>query len=1389
MNNTKIDKSVTVSNETRLCFVNPNAVNGTINGVPLTPPYEDMCISVNLEIEVVARTKTDNTGTNGAEFNNNVYVMSWATNYNVDENGKFNGSIKGYEPIYFMQGRDAQEYLDGLTKEKYLTTYYTDISLDDIRNRNIIEGLGITSIDIAYDNMYMPTITINFVDVRGSSLFGREEEVHTGNSITSETIFGCFFTLPYPKFRLHVKGFFGDAVTYQLACTGFKGKFNSQTGNFEITTTFIGYQYSLLTDIPFVYLIAAPYCEYIGEKYWDKHIKTGEWKLSDNGQMMKLYEMYKELKKELKDGLPGATSLASVDLSNTDIAIKQLKGIWDEVKTGIKEQCTYFGYTKEDEGYLDETSHETFYLCLTGTEEKIIYNKDVAHKLNNLQEEINKYNAKFTDKPIKFAINENFKTENQNKSQKYIDYKVDKSKSVTLKQTDVKYNEALKSFITTKVSEAKNNKKYEFVEKHQYGYVFSDGGFEYSTSNANEILNNEKKEEEAKVKEEAKNVVSKEVMNALKFKPSIGNFFKIIIAHLETFTAMMYGCATTILKQMKNGEREPSKLNVHFDQTDVVPTQNFIPPFPAIFKRDINKAEADIKNGVFKALGWVGDFSPNFEEEKLVVAIYNAAQRIVASTDKLASGTRIDVSKVFPSMPFDWYTSNVMNNIGGFTTDMFAALLGVRMSQIFGILNNGKLTANDKELAKAHGKMDALNLFQAVLKKEDIRYALFNERKPEESKPEDSVSNYTNKKDVVYNIMRCVQNNEAETYAKHNKHNDIQGYEFEYYSYGDGTPPNYIYDNNPRTMHPVIVDGLKTNNQPNENKTTYTYVWGGKDTSEFGIIPVSLTTPSSVFGISIKNSGGKSSIHNINLNSIEITETSDVLGYNMNNEVIYNTSSKELFNNTDAYKNYMNNSMFFVITDQITVKDICDRCELLKKDDIKIDGYDGKISNVKIIIDRYCDLNVNQYINTNVKNYLAQKKTDTLSLSDIQKDKINTEEKQYEITAGETKSSIDSKLTFIDAEKAFSTTDFNDYFVPYCLCNCGGKTHSLEITTAFLNNYDDIEDRDFVLAMKCWWLIQTVPLNWSKTSEILKPKNNHGCMRKVPLAMVLLLGGAIYLSKKAVKDTSNNKEHFQNMKFTFDKGSSDNPSAINSIESLIKSGIHKTFISNNKLTLHSSNTLTLQQIFGGVSHTNWRPDNVIANKLEEIFVTWMNDKGKSIIDGMSIAPNISWAAYKSILTDMQNLYNKETSSYNDNADEHVSIAWGSGDGSVKPDTPLVKTLTNRGSNYCNYFNSSWSGTPFNLWSGQWKDILHKTETINTTPADIVKLFSGRGLPNSNWCEGDEHWLAVCNDSELIAYWKSNVSFRLELIELYTGSCMVFINTPHLQMNYNQNTDV
>lgn len=37
-----------------------------------------------------------------------------------------------------------------------------------------------------------------------------------------------FFTFPYPKFKLLVKGFYGKPVTFQLTCSKFTGSFNSQ---------------------------------------------------------------------------------------------------------------------------------------------------------------------------------------------------------------------------------------------------------------------------------------------------------------------------------------------------------------------------------------------------------------------------------------------------------------------------------------------------------------------------------------------------------------------------------------------------------------------------------------------------------------------------------------------------------------------------------------------------------------------------------------------------------------------------------------------------------------------------------------------------------------------------------------------------------------------------------------------------------------------------------------------------------------------------------------------------------------------------------------------------------------------------------------------------------
>ena len=186
----------------RIFYVDPNDVYGTSNGIPLTPDYTDLCVSFDLQVETVPRTgyvtgrkdESDNLGNDVTE----TYHFFW-NSYQANSNPKDNY-------VSFTRGQD---YLD----RSYMTTYYTDINFNDFRNRDIVEGLGVESVSIAFENYYMPTIKMRFIDVRGASLFGREEATHVDNQITQDSIWGCFFTFPYPKFRLQVKGFFGHPIS------------------------------------------------------------------------------------------------------------------------------------------------------------------------------------------------------------------------------------------------------------------------------------------------------------------------------------------------------------------------------------------------------------------------------------------------------------------------------------------------------------------------------------------------------------------------------------------------------------------------------------------------------------------------------------------------------------------------------------------------------------------------------------------------------------------------------------------------------------------------------------------------------------------------------------------------------------------------------------------------------------------------------------------------------------------------------------------------------------------------------------------------------------------------------------------------------------------------
>jgi hypothetical protein len=158
--------------------------------------------------------------------------------------------------INFIEGSD-------INGKKVLTTKYTELTTafeTEILNN---ETFGITNIDIDFNSSYTPMIKIDFIDVRGSSIFQNEEQLLNG----SENKYSSFFEFPYPLFELEIKGYYGQPVKYCLHMLKFNSKFNSQTGNFEISCEFIGYTYAMLSDMLLGILKAIPYTKIGGEKF------------------------------------------------------------------------------------------------------------------------------------------------------------------------------------------------------------------------------------------------------------------------------------------------------------------------------------------------------------------------------------------------------------------------------------------------------------------------------------------------------------------------------------------------------------------------------------------------------------------------------------------------------------------------------------------------------------------------------------------------------------------------------------------------------------------------------------------------------------------------------------------------------------------------------------------------------------------------------------------------------------------------------------------------------------------------------------------------------------------------------------------------------------------
>ena len=171
-------------------IIDPNnisGVNSVYNNIPV--PLEDLTISVQLSVEKKSRS-----------------ILT------ADKQGTFSETESGVN-IKFIEGNKI-----GNTKS--LTTKFTDLTSKDDDNND--EALGMTSIDIDFNSSYAPQITIQFIDVRGSAIFQNEDRISKGNNKYS-----VFFQLPYPLYKLSIKGYYGQQVEYCLHMVKFNSRFNS----------------------------------------------------------------------------------------------------------------------------------------------------------------------------------------------------------------------------------------------------------------------------------------------------------------------------------------------------------------------------------------------------------------------------------------------------------------------------------------------------------------------------------------------------------------------------------------------------------------------------------------------------------------------------------------------------------------------------------------------------------------------------------------------------------------------------------------------------------------------------------------------------------------------------------------------------------------------------------------------------------------------------------------------------------------------------------------------------------------------------------------------------------------------------------------------------------
>lgn len=1177
----------------RILYVDPNYayrhISSDGNETVLTPPLEDLCISVNLTAYIQSRQKTKISG--GAS------VID-------DDNNKETITIG-----CVSNGSNPKEFTFLAGDKRYLTTYYTDISYQNYGTNKIVEGLGIENIQIGFESWYTPTVTIKFVDVRGSALYGNEEAIHNKKGeLTADNVFGCFMTIPYPLFRLQVKGLLGRPVTYQLTCSDVKSEYNKDTGNFEMTVHFIGYSYGLLTDIPLNYIVCAPYMTYYGKEYWESKVNSPEWALDNGHPPIPLVEFYNKISGMMQSGITpkGEHSEESERISALQMEydmLDDLKKLYDNMVQKFTKLFSAFYDSVEDDG-----SRQLF--CFTKAAS--INFSEFRTAYHDFKAQHDAYNSNFSTTAIPesylpnygngagsvetqggsdwFAVTDAFKIETEDGKRKSVKFHLLSGNVTVANIKKVAFGNVYLSEKNAQrlkdegLSEPFDNKVEQYclpLSLGKYGAIVVD--------RMNQLI-----EEQNNIKAQIEDSTENTFLQDLGWNPDIGNVFKIIMCHLETFIHVLMHAAETIIAQKSNGQRSLSHLGLgNIKKTDFLDGITELDPWPQITGPSMSNNNSSLKGNDENALAWLGDYSPDCVESEVVNGILEGILRM--TTIKNGVTGKVPKQTCFPITPADMQLSSPFaNTVSNNSVASLAAQLAERGSVLFGLMNDGDIS---DAMAKTLGKIDAYNYYMASNSSIIIDQDIFN------SIGQGDLT------DILIGIAMC--NDGYSSYGQTNPDTGKTRYVFE-----TDTPTAY---GQPDRQPMIVEDG-------NKYKYTHYYLRDRSNTNKIiSALPSHPSTNYTQNRTIIFDGGATPTCHEAEY-IISLTNQSPVgLIHAGSSQNVINAKNKlDLTIDEDLYTNP---AMFSIITKQEDVEYIVNCFENAKSGAIKIGNYESSEELIDFI-KRYWkvyDSWLGYYEpSTSILSNIYSLKDDVLERSkgvmekvckndnNVFNDVLNISSR-YNITFDSSDSDEFQYTRIIkkgDEEIPFSSNEVKITGNNVIMCN-GTDDGEYEVTSLLghifyylQNNIEDITTRKRV---KTLLFLQS--FNWTtKHLDCFNDKNGNAGYEAVPYGYLLLLGGLLWRSRK-LHDPANTKNDIIETECDDWSG-----------KKLRRNNIEYTPYFNNEnksmaSAIHSANSsfelISVSELFGHgkeKSGNSWWPDQNIMNQLINLFLKFVDEK-------------------------------------------------------------------------------------------------------------------------------------------------------------------------------------